>query len=262
MICQPPGLSNGYTPVCGPAMPTEPAGDPRARRLAPRHGDALVNARHVGKPGQEPEHEHPVLPGRMSGDDLVRRPCRPTPPRRRDPARSGRRSRRGSRSDPCAPGRSRGGAAAAARATTSRSTGTSVRNGSKCTANDPYAGTTSRTPGTRACRTRSAAASTRMFTITSIVCSNSTSSAASPKRVIRMGSSRHGTQADRSGSARDVLQRPDQLPMNAAEAAVRHDEHHVPVAMLADDRLDDGVDGVDVPRRRPARAEIGDQLID
>src|SRR5215203_715592 len=97
-----------------------------------------------------------------------------------------------------------------------------------------------------------------MFTGTLIVCPNSTSSAASPKRVIRMGTG--GTARRLSGptSARDVLQGPDQLAMDAAEAAVRHDEHNVPVVVLAGDRLDDGIDRVDVPRLAARRAEIGD----
>ena len=59
-----------------------------------------------------------------------------------------------------------------------------------------------------------------------------------------------------------MLQRTDQLPVNAAETAVRHDEHHVTVAMLADNRLDDGVDGVDVPRAASRSTEIRYQLID
>src|SRR4051812_31532069 len=38
-ICQPPGVDEGYTPVCLPAIPTEPAGT--CRRGDARRGDAI-----------------------------------------------------------------------------------------------------------------------------------------------------------------------------------------------------------------------------
>jgi len=62
-------------------------------------------------------------------------------------------------------------------------------------------------------------------------------------------------------SARNLLQGTHQLAMDAAEAAVRHDEHHVALVVLAHDRVDDGVDRVDVPSLAAGPAQIGDQLV-
>src|SRR5438034_10627332 len=61
----------------------------------------------------------------------------------------------------------------------------------------------------------------------SIRSSNSTTTAESPAVTIRM-----------------LIQRVEQLTMNAAEAAVRHHDDEVAVAMLADDRGDNVVERV------------------
>src|SRR5437870_13285918 len=76
----------------------------------------------------------------------------------------------------------------------------------------------------------------------SIRSSNSTTIAESPAVTIRM------------------RQRVQELPMNAAEAAVRHHDDEVAVAMLADDRGDDVVERVGGPRRLALRSQRPDEL--
>ncbi len=73
MICHPPGVAMGYTPVCSPAMPTESGRNTIARHPPARRGNAAVDAPHVRKPGHESEHVDAVGPRRVPLDHVVGR---------------------------------------------------------------------------------------------------------------------------------------------------------------------------------------------
>src|SRR5688572_32598813 len=81
-------------------------------------------------------------------------------------------------------------------------------------------------------RTAAAMAMARAFTVVSITGSSSSSSAESPASLI----------------AGTVVERPDQLPMDAAKTAVGHQHDHIAVLVFTDDGCDDVVVVRNVPR--------------
>src|SRR5688572_32834699 len=94
-------------------------------------------------------------------------------------------------------------------------------------------------------RTAAAMAMARAFTVVSITGSSSSSSAESPASLI----------------AGTVVERPDQLPMDAAKTAVGHQHDHIAVPVFTDDGCDDVVVVRNVPRPCATCAQIGDESI-
>src|SRR5262245_27177441 len=67
------------------------------------------------------------------------------------------------------------------------------------------------------------------------------------------------------GRSRDWRQPPKRLqdpPVDAAKATIGHQDHKVALAMLADENLDDVIEGLDVSGRLPTIAEVSRELPD
>src|SRR5438093_8541324 len=109
----------------------------------------------------------------------------------------------------------------------------------------------------------------RALTSGSIRSSNSTTSAASPAGTIRkvISAAKRGQESFRAVHSPkrlptpfpSAIQRPQQLLMDAAEPAVRHDHHEVAWAMLCCDRADDVVDRLGLAGRMAAPIQGADE---
>src|SRR5688572_7935694 len=149
----------------------------------------------------------------------------------------------------CRPARTSPGDAAA-RSSAARTAAASAMSGSKYTATERNVDTTSRTPRIPSARTTAAMAIACALTCASMTASSSSSRAESPASLTA------GTIVRVAGS---MFQGVQELAMDAAEAAVRHQHDNVPLAMLPDDRADDLVVVRQVTRAPALGAKVVDE---